>query len=318
MTAPKLSQQQKILQQAATWFVELQSEYCDEQRHQAFAQWLLQNPAHQTVYDDIASLWGDLDELKTTEVAGLHTARSARPRIRRNGKILTGSLLLATMLTAAWLDFKAPSRVYQTGIGERQTVQLADGSQLQLNTDTQLRVRLSWWRREIELQQGEAMFNVAHEAWRPFTVRTGNLQIKDIGTVFNVRHDTLGTAVSVLEGEVALHLNRSWFGDNLPAGFSRKIEQNGHWQKVEKTSAEQVAAWTSGQLLFDHTPLAEVVTELERYHAVRFAFVDPILAKQTLSGSFNTADLKPFLQALEKILPIRVQRQKQTIVLYAR
>ncbi|MEI8573608.1 FecR family protein [Methylomonas sp. EFPC1] len=318
MTAPKLSQSPKILQQAATWFVELQSESCDEQRRQAFAQWLLQNPAHQTAYDDIASLWGNLDELKTAEVAGLNTARSARPRVWRNGKMLTVSLLLATVLTGAWLDFKAPSRVYQTGIGERQTVQLADGSQLQLNTDTQLRVRLSWWRREIELQQGEAMFNVAHQAWHPFTVHTGNLQIKDIGTVFNVRHDNHGTAVSVLEGEVALHAGRSWFGENLPAGFSRKIDAGGHWQKPEKTNTKQVAAWLNGQLLFDHTPLTEVVAELERYHAVRFAFADPALAKQTLSGSFNSADLKPFLQALEKILPIRVQRQKQTVVLYSR
>ncbi|WP_020483103.1 FecR family protein [Methylomonas sp. MK1] len=318
MKAPNLSQEQQILKQAATWFVELQSEYCNDKRRQAFAQWLLQNPAHQQAYDDIASLWGNLDKLKTREVAGLSAARSARPRIWRNGKTLTGSLLLAAILSGAWLDHSAPSMAYQTGIGERQAVLLADGSQLQLNTDTQLRVRLSWWRREIELQQGEAMFNVAHQAWRPFNVHTGNLQIKDIGTVFNVRHDARGTAVSVLEGEVALHAGRSWFGENLPAGFSRKIDQNGHWEKSEKTNPEQVAAWLNGQLLFDHTPLTEVAAELERYHAVRFAFADPALAKQTLSGSFNSTDLKPFLQALEKILPIRVQRQKQTIVLYSR
>ncbi|OAI00173.1 hypothetical protein A1353_19730 [Methylomonas methanica] len=317
MKVSKLSQDQ-ILKQAATWFVELQSEYCNDQRRQAFAQWLLQNPAHQQAYDDIASLWGNLDKLKSREVTGLNAARSARPRIRRNGKILTGSLLLATLLTGAWLDFQSPGTAYQTGIGELQTVQLADGSQLQLNTDTKLSVRLSWWRREIELRQGEAMFNVAHQAWRPFTVRTGSLQIEDIGTVFNVRHDNHGTAVSVLEGEVALHAGNSWFGENLPAGFSRKIDPSGHWQNSEKTNSEQVAAWLNGHLLFDHTPLTEVVAELERYHAVRFAFADPALAKQTLSGSFNSADLKPFLQALEKVLPIRVQRQKQTIVLYSR
>ncbi|AMK76011.1 MULTISPECIES: FecR family protein [Methylomonas] len=292
MKAPDVPQQQ-ILKQAATWFVALQSEHCNDEQRRAFEQWLLQDhQAHQQAYDEVAGLWGHLDTLKTRKVAGLDAARSARPGLWRNGKTLIGSLLLAAMLTGAWLDYSAPDTIYRTSIGERQTVRLADDSQLQLNTDTQLRVRLSWWRREIELQHGE--------------------------TMFNVRHDTLGTAVSVLEGEVTLHANRSWFGENLPAGFSRKIDQTGHWQKPEKTSTKQVAAWTSGHLLFDHTPLADVVAELERHHAVRFAFADPALAKQTLSGSFDTTDLKPFLQALEKILPIRVQRQKQTIVLYSR
>ncbi|CAD6881211.1 hypothetical protein [Methylomonas albis] len=318
MKAPGISQRQQILKQATTWFVALQSEHCNDKQLQTFEQWLLQDPAHQQAYAEVTGLWGDLDTLKTRKITGLDAARSARPRIWRNSKALTGCLLLGAILTGAWLDYSTPGTDYRTSIGEQQTVQLADGSQMQLNTNTQLSVRLSWWRREIELQQGEAMFKVAHQAWRPFTVHTGDLQIKDIGTVFNVRHDTLGTAVSVLEGEVSLLAGRSWFGENLAAGFSRKIDQNGHWQKSGKTSVEQVAAWTSGQLLFDHTPLAEVVAELERYHTVRFAFADPALAKQTLSGSFNSADLKPFLQALEKILPIRVQRQKQTIVLYAR
>jgi transmembrane sensor len=318
MKTSDLPQRQQILKQAAQWFVELQSEYCDNKRRQAFERWLAQNPAHSQAYDEVAGLWGNLDTLKTRKVPGLDAARSARPRTWRNGKTVIGSLLLIAITAGTWLDYSATRMVYRTGMGERQTVLLADGSQLQLNTSTQLSVRLSWWRRSVELQQGEAMFNVVHQAWRPFIVQAGNLQIEDIGTVFNVRHQARGTAVSVLEGEVALYTGRSWFGENLLAGFSRKIDHDGHWQKPESTNVEQVAAWTNGHLLFNHTPLAEVVTELERYHAVRFVFADPTLAGQTLSGSFNTADLKPFLQALEKILPIRVQRQQQTIVLYAR
>ncbi|OQW73715.1 MAG: hypothetical protein BVN35_11455 [Proteobacteria bacterium ST_bin11] len=318
MQKPKVSPEHQTLEQAATWFVELQSEYCDDQRREAFQQWLLQHPSHQRAYDDIAGLWGNLDTLKNKNLESLNAGSCARPVFSRTGKIITGGLLLAAIGIGAWLDFKAPTTVYQTAIGERQTVQLADGSQLQLNTATQLRVCLSWWRREIQLQHGEAMFNVAHQAWPPFTVNTGNLKIRDLGTVFDVRHDALGTAVSVLEGEVTLHADSKWFGENLAAGFRRKIDQNGHWQKPEKTSAEQAGAWINGHLLFEHTPLSEVAAELERYHAVRFAFADPALARETVSGSFNITDLKPFLHALEKILPIRLERQKQTVVLYSR
>lgn len=313
-TSDTLSQR-RILKQATEWFVELQSEHCNQQLHRQFEQWLDESPSHQHAYQEVEQTWGNLDNLKSLNLPELNTARSARPRQLPSRSKVFGSLLLAAIATGWWQDHYAPRVAYQTGKGEHQSIVLADGSHLQLNTATQLTVRLSWLRREIELQQGEAMFHVAHKPWQAFNVYIDNLQISDLGTVFNVRRDNNGIDVAVLEGEVELRHAQHWFGDSLKAGFSRRIDKNGRWQKAEPVDASQTSAWTEGKLIFKQTPLYQVVAELERYHDVHFLFSDPSLSQQTLSGSFDAADLNPFLQAVEKVLPIKVQRQKQRIVL---
>lgn len=311
--------QQNLLKQAATWFVELQSEHCTDLLRQQFEDWLTESPAHSQAYFEIEQLWGDIDTLKGREVPGLNDARAAGRSAWRKTSALLGAFLGFSILSGAWWQHAtAPLDTYQTGIGERRTIALGDGSSIQLNTATRLSVKKSWLRREVELQQGEALFNVVHRAWQPFGVAVGDLRISDVGTVFNVRRSAAGTAVAVLEGEVALRKESSWIGQNLRAGFSRQIDANGRWLPIRPTTREQSLAWTDGQLWFDHTPLADVTAELERYHPVRFVLAAPELARQTVSGRFDADDLKPFLLAIEKILPVRVQQQKQTIVLHPR
>ncbi|OAI11867.1 MULTISPECIES: FecR family protein [Methylomonas] len=313
------AEQQNLLKQAATWFVELQSEQCTDLLRQQFEDWLTENPTHSQAYFEIEQLWGDIDTLKGRDVPGLNDARAAGRRSWRKTSALFSALLACGLLGGAWWQHaSAPQETYQTGIGERRTVVLGDGSSIQLNTATRLSVRMSWLRREVELQQGEALFDVAHRNWQPFGVAVGGIRISDIGTVFNVRRSAAGTAVAVLEGEVELRKESSWIGQNLRAGFSRQIDANGRWLPIQPATRERSLAWTDGQLWFDHTPLADVTAELERYHPVHFVLAAPELARQTVSGRFDADDLKPFLLALEKILPVRVQQQKQTIVLHPR
>ncbi|MDD5215586.1 MAG: DUF4974 domain-containing protein, partial [Methylococcales bacterium] len=146
----------------------------------------------------------------------------------------------------------------------------------------------------------------------------GTLQGRDIGTRFNVRKRQDGTVVSVLEGEVEVKPEHAWLGQNVKAGFSCKMDEDGHLHAIEPANLEQASSWLEGRLTFNHTPLSQVVTELERHHDVHFVFADMTLRNETLSGSFEAADLNPFLHAIEKILPVRTQRQKQTIVLSRR
>ncbi|MFM8341368.1 MAG: FecR family protein, partial [Methylomonas sp.] len=152
-----------------------------------------------------------------------------------------------------------------------------------------------------------------HQPFRPFTVATQVTRIKDIGTIFNVRQRPEGGAISVLEGEVELLSNNHWSGERLSAGFARRINKNGELLAIEKSNPNIASNWTRGRLMFNHTPLTEVVAELERHHPIHFVFTNPRLAKQTLSGNFDVSDLNPFLQALEQILPIKVSYRKQEI-----
>lgn len=305
-------------EKAVAWFVALQDDNCDDHQRTRFQHWLARHPSHRLAYEEAEKLWLNLDQIKAETVPGLDAARSLRPRRwagARNGMAL---ILLAAVSLGWWLDYSAETQVYATAVGQRQGIDLADGSHVELNAATQLAVRISWLRREVALRDGEAMFDVVHQRFRPFSVLAGDLQIRDIGTRFDVRKRPEATVVSVLDGEVELVRDGKTVDAGLKAGFSRRFDRHGRALPVEAIDAERASAWIDGRLVFEHTPLAEVAAELERYHPVGFVFADPDVADETLSGTFESADLGPFLRALEKILPLRVERRKQTIVLHRR
>lgn len=304
----------RTFEQAVTWFVALQSPNCDEKQHAQFHQWLAQHESHATAFAEAEKLWINLDSVKSASIPNLK-ARNQGWNAMQTG---IATFVFAAIATGWWLDYSAETVTHITGIGQRRNIELADGSKIELNAATQLSVRLSWLRREIQLQEGEAMFNVAHEKFRPFTVHAQSLTIQDIGTRFNVRKRSEGTIVSVLEGEVKVKPELAWISQNVQAGFSCRIDPNGQFYPIEIANLEQASEWINGRLVLNHTPLIQVVAELERHHNLRFVFADATLANETLSGSFEITDLNPFLQAIEKILPIHAQRQKETVVLSRR
>lgn len=306
---------ERSFEQAVTWFVALQSEDCDQKQHDKFQHWLDKHPSHADAYAEAEQLWLNLNPIKSSVIPELDAARAGRTRAVRISKSSGLALLLATALGMGWwLDYRVVPDIYSTGIGQRQSISLVDGSSIEINAASRLSSRVTWCRRQIVLLEGEALFTVAHEPLRPFTVQADKLQIRDIGTRFTVRHQAKTVRVSVLEGEVELKPNHAWIGQSLKAGESRRLDQLGHLQPIEKIQTDQEAAWVDGKLIFDHTPLSEVVAEMERHHHIHFKFADATLAAQTLSGSFNIADLQPFLRAVETTLPVRVRRQKQAIV----
>lgn len=311
-----MSFSQRTLEQAITWFVALQDEACDETTRECFQQWLSQHESHVAAYAQAEHIWGNLDKLNTHDVPGLKAARAAYHREWRSSGAV--GLLCIAIATGWWWDYRAEPIELATGIGERRNLSLADGSQIQLNAATRLTAKVSWCRRQVVLHQGEAMFDVAHRTFPSFSVKVGNMRILDIGTRFDVNMRPNDSQVSVLEGEVELKRDGAWLGDSLKAGFSGRFDKSGRLQAVQIASADQVSAWLNGRLLFDRTPLSEVIYQLERQHSLSFVFADPSLANETVSGSFDAADLKPFLNALEKILPIRVQHHHQKVILSRR
>lgn len=303
------------LKQAMQWFVRLQAEDCPQEDYLSFSQWLAAAPENRAAYAEAERVWAELDGLKTVPRSRLADSRfQPSPRAETwLGK--SAALLLTVAASLAWLDYSAPLQTYATGLGERRSLTLADGSHIDLNTATRLTARLSPLRRDIVLEQGEALFSVNHEALRPFRVHSGTLRIRDIGTRFDVRTLAAGSAVAVLEGEVELSDGDRVQGQRLRSGYRVHYQTGGDLGADEPVDAEQIAAWREGRLLFKHTPLAEVAAELERYHAVQIRFADPALARETISGSFDANDLAPFLNTLEHILPIRAIRTGPHILL---
>ena len=305
------------LKQAVEWFVKLQSEQCSENDRVLFDKWFLKHKNHKVAFEQAEQIWANMDDLKFIPLSSLDAARSAKPIKSKVVKLASCFLFVfSTLITGGvWLEHNTEIVIYSTEIGEHRCVDLADNSHIDLNTNTRVSVRMSLLGRKVDLIQGEAQFEVSHNPFRPFTVTVGDLNIRDIGTVFNVRKQVQGAIVSVLEGEVELNNGRNVSNESLVAGNQRNYTEHSGLGILQKVEPEKISAWINGHLVFTRASLSDVIVELERYHNVHFIFYDKNLAKETLSGTFNSSDLNPFLHALETMLPIQVKRNGQQIEL---
>jgi len=210
---------------------------------------------------------------------------------------------------------------YVTGIGETRTVTLDDGSRVTLNTASVLDVAFSAAERDVRLAEGQAMFQVAKDAARPFVVAAGDRRITAVGTAFDVRVDRDRVAVVLVEGHVVV--------DPLkPKGLAGFIPRLGRYDlnageqlvaasneavAVRTTDAERVTSWQQGQLIFRHDTIASAVAEMNRYSTVQLVVTDPQIANLRISGVFKTSTPDNFIAALTSAYPIDVDKRSPLV-----
>lgn len=215
---------------------------------------------------------------------------------------------------------------YKTEIGEVSTISLTDGSELTLNTNTQLSIEFTDAHRRVTLSSGEVFFNIAKDTQRPFIIDTGAKQIEVLGTQFSVRKlsDESLLKVVVLEGEVAVYKTESGdatelAGPALLAGDIASFDKNNQViQQNQLTQASQAQAWRQGIVRFDNESLEKVVFELNRYRTHKMSISDAHIKQLRLSGVFHLADGENIVSALEGTLPILVKRDAQQIIITKR
>lgn len=290
-------------EQAAAWFLRIQEGDCSAAERQEFETWLGANPDHRREYQQYVQLWNNLDQVG---------APSARRRKLRGGIALLA--LVALLGAAQWLASR--EEIIATALGERRHVVLADGTAVDMNTATVLKVGMSGFTRRVTLEQGEALFEVAHSALRPFAVRAGNATLRDIGTSFNVARDNDATTVAVLEGEVQVRLDGQ---DSAAAVSLRGGEQlaysAGGLSEIVPADAAAATAWRAGRLIFRETPLAEVVRQINRYHARQVVLADNRLGSLKVSGEFNAADREGLIRSVKILFPLRSEERGEVTAL---
>lgn len=291
-----VSPEMRLAEEAATWFVRLRDPDCSIDERGAFEDWLAASDEHRREYEQIAALWGNLDRLG-----------DYAPRIRQRQRRRVAAAL--SLVLAAGLGYVSlgTEQVYTTALGEHRRIELADGSIVDLNTGSEMRARISFWSRRIELARGEAMFDVTHETRRAFEVRAAGTVLRDIGTRFDVRLDRNAVTVEVLEGVVEVRPPSDKAPFTVLTAGKRAVSDAGGITELAQVDAETVGAWTSGRWIFRGTSLDEVVRELNRYHPQQTELADPSLGKLRIDGVFNTADRAGLLKALETLLPLRVE-----------
>lgn len=301
--------------EAARWFARERLGALDAKERQARDVWLAAHPENLRQYRAMQALWRVADGLPEHEMRAILAQpgdASAHPRRRRFVMGLTAAcaLTLAVGVIGPRLWSPAPefTQSLATARGERKRVTLPDGSLLELNTDTQVRVALYADRRLVELLAGEALFTVSPDAARPFTVDAGDAQVLVTGTRFNVRRDGAAVALAVDEGSVAFSAGSWWNRTtrHLTAGYVAGYTPGTPLAAPHQENVAAVMAWQRGRLVFRDTPLAQVVAELNRYLRNPLRIDDSKLARLRVAGTLSIDEPESVLNVLPEIAPVIV------------
>ncbi len=301
--------------EAASWHARLNASRVSNADLEAFFAWR-RIPANARAYDRLEAITAAMSDL--ADDPQIQAAAYAAER-RRSGGVLArraalggGALLLAAATALVVVLMPPRSTVYESAIGERRIVRLADGSQLQLDTDSRARVRLGPKARLVRLDRGQAYFTVAHES-RPFRVSAGDVTVTALGTRFEVSRLNGRVGVTLTEGKVAVREGdkRGW---TLSPGEEVVVAAKAV-ASPKAVDAERAVSWTTGRLYFEDASLAEAVAEVNRYSSRKVLIGDGAAPDTRINGAFDTGDVDAFVVAATHLLPLRAEPRSDGAVL---
>jgi len=315
MTAHATSNRADMLkEEAIDWLIRLSAENCRAEDWLAFEKWRQQSPGHQAAYTEMASRMAWLERVAKSDIDTRHAALRYRPRQQQRAKPVTVRLAtaatilfaigVATFSSEGWYG---SASYYQAARGGRETVKLADGSRLELNTDSAVKIRINHWQRSVELIKGEVYFSVVHDSAKPFIVTAGVGRSIDLGTEFNVYRQAEKVTIAVQEGRVRVEAKQN---RELSASQVAAYDQTGEFISTPaKFNIKTATAWRRGKLIFDNRRLDDVLAEIGRYHNVSLKLSDLTLAHNKVSGTFFIERLEVNLAAIANSLNLAVRHQ---------
>jgi transmembrane sensor len=338
-----------IADQASEWFVENRFGPLDREASIRFRAWLRTSPVHIEQYLAAAALAQDLEVAAKASQIALEPLL-ARAKADRStvvpwvaAEVVSGVLarrwLLGSLATAAALILVTAAvlwwtrdgerfglaKTYVTARGEQRERRLPDGSVLHLNTDSQVTVRYSRHERTVDLDRGEAFFQVAHDSKRGFRVAAGDAQVWDVATQFDVYRRPDRVSVTVLEGSVAVYKGPLPLSATRPpppaavrvdAGY--RVDVTGRVGSPQPAESRASVAWLQRQIVFADHPLGEVVDEFNRYGHVTIEIEEEALRSVPITGVFDAYDTDSFVTFLATLDNVVVKRTPTRILVRSR
>ena len=344
---------EKITAEAIDWFLKVQEQLGSDADRLEFSEWLLRSPVHVEEYLAVSRAWGALNipqggefatenliaaaraDQASSNVIPLHPklmeTRESPPRVlewtlrmsRRRLLASAASVLLASSLWGGY-QLRYGGDTYETLIGEQRSVTLTDGSVVYLNTNSSVRVHWTAAERHIDLLRGEARFQVAKNRARPFIVATAEATVRAVGTVFNVRADSIRTQVAVIEGRVEVKALDEQPGARAQAAPGAMTPVSGATADLQLAAGEHaevtmgsikpntgppmeaITSWSERRLVFRGESLATVIDEFNRYRSHPLVLDDPQLAALSISGAFNLDDTDSLISYLKSFETVQV------------
>jgi transmembrane sensor len=321
-----------IAQQAGEWFVAHRSGSLDATERRAFDTWVTASPIHVEEYLGVALVARQLpaaaDDPEMPLERILERARQtkhglalkppsritqaieeyARPSRTWRWMAAIASAVVIIGGTLWWSSGRVATERYATRHGEVKTWRLTDDSILHLNTDTTLTIRYSRAERLIDIDHGEALFEVSREPARPFRVVAGTANVVAVGTSFDVYRGAHSTRVAVTQGRVTVEA-RDVAGITVSVGAGEQVQVAPGSPPSRATPADlpRSTAWLRRQIAFEDEPLAAVATEFNRYSKVPMEITTPELRTLTISGTFSVDDTESFVAFLRAMEGVRVE-----------
>lgn len=312
-----------VREEAVAWFVGFCEQEIDSGGRERFEGWLKASPENVRAYLQVAALWeaaGESSNARGLEVEDLVRRAAAETNVvelpsksrhaaapksvqlvrasLRRVSLFAASLAAVTILAALglwWRENRAI--VYTTAVGEERTLMLPDSSTVVLDARSRIQVHFTKSARMVRLVSGQALFRVIPNASRPFVVTTENATVRDVGTRFDIRYDGTATVVTVLEGRVAASTSVADSSGSpgaardimVSAGEQVRLEHQLLLRAVSVNPAVDTA-WVQGKLVFNDTPLSEVIDAFNRYNLRPLIVEDPQLLGLHVSGTFDTTN----------------------------
>jgi transmembrane sensor len=308
--------------QAAAWLARLSSGDATRAERDAFRDWYARDIEHARAFDEISRLWQGLGDVLSARPSVVQ-ARRTGGHLRTSGRLIRASVFgvaLALLWAAMFPDLAWYAFVdYSTAIGQQETIRLADGTLVHMNSNTRLDVDYSASRRDLRVWRGEAAFEAVRDPRRPFRVISGRVETEALGTQFTVRYDGRQGSVTLTDGRVQVRA----IEERADNGHAAAILTPGH--RIAFTAARLDApkavdldaanAWRRGRLVMNFVTLREVIDEINRYHRGRIVLLDDELGERQMNVAVDLAGIDDWLTGLENTLPLRVTRLGDLLVL---
>lgn len=303
MARPGDQDRDQLIAQASQWLARIDAGRATEQDLDA---WRDADPRHAAAFAEVAHAWTRLDALRDADIP--------RPgAVSRRAWLAGGGAALAAGLAGGvWLgrDVLLRDRV-ATGVGERRTLALPDGSSVELNTDTEVFWRFDRRRRRLWLARGEAALTIAQDRLRPFELFTAQGLARLAAGQFNARLRLAGLDLIVLAGQATVE-TASGRAEARVIGAAdprQALEVTARRIEVVATAEAQVQsvqAWRRGEIVFEGQPLSAAVEEYNRYLTRKLVIGDDRAGALRLGGRFLTGDPDSFLEALRTTFGLRI------------
>ncbi len=310
----------EAIEEAATEWVARIDRGLTRAEQSALEQWLAEDTRCREALDLAQTTWKNLDRAQVFRIAA-EESRAAQVTPSRKWTpwaYAAGVALVAAASLGIWVSYIHTH--VSTAIGEIRQVPLEDGSRVTLDTRSQIAVEYEPKQRVVRLESGEALFEVAKDARRPFVVQAGDVRVRAVGTAFVVRRSSDNDIdVTVTKGAVDVwsKTRPQEVAVRISAGSATTLSGATLTRPRDLTvkQIEQATDWKSGVIDLNGRTLGEAAAEINRYNTRRVEISDPRLAAQTLVGHVSTSDPLAFAQAAAAMLDARVREDGDRLVL---